>query len=582
MKEINYPKIWGQGSIFASSGLETKTTATNSLVGSLLADRIGFEFKTPIRSFFYFKFKNREEIDNIEFDVITSDLIKGRLTDKLGEEYELLISFWSENTVNVKVCAYLRASFDFDEDMTEQMVDDALTFTRGSEKYAFLENRDGSAIRMAFSYGENAIENVKNAVVSDIESDAKAKLAFYSRLPRPQFKDLDEEMLYYKCFSVMKSMIYSPEGRYKTYWSTPDRYPHKDCWLWDTAFHVVGLKYISPDLAKDAIRAVLTIQHDDGYIPHQFSVDADSAVTQPPVLSWAVYELYKATGNTDLAQEVFDKLAGYLTWDMNNRDVNKNGLLEYEVNEDSVTNRCDESGMDNTPRFDGESKMDCIDFSCFFANDAMCLSKLATAIGRNDDAKYWNDIYEKTKKAINGLLWNDKDDFYYDRRMDGTLCEVKSVSAFLALFAGVCDEKQAQALVEHLDNPNEFGTPFPIPTVSADDKTYPTMDMFRGTVWLNFNYMIADGLEKYGFGEKASYIREKTVEQVKKWYLTDGVIYEFYDSRDKVSPRRLARKGNPLQPYIPDIRIQCVHDFSWGSCFVPDIIIKRNKSDDAR
>ena len=572
MREINYPKIWGQGSIFASSGLETETTAINSLVGSFLADRIGFEFKTPIRSFFYFKLKS---VKNVELDIITSDLVKGKITDENGQEFELIISFYAENTVNVKACANLHASFDFDEDMNEEKYDDVLTFTNGNEEYAFLQKQDGNVVRMAFSYGKDAIENVKNAISSDIEKDAEKKLSFYSKLPRPNFKDDDEEMLYYKCFSVMKSMIYSPEGRYNTYWSTPDRYPHKDCWLWDTAFHAVGLKYISPELAKDAIRAVLTIQHDDGYIPHQFSVDADSAVTQPPVLTWAVYELYKATGETDLAEELFNKLAGYLTWDMKNRDDNKNGLLEYVVNEDSITNRCDESGMDNTPRFDGESKMDCIDFSCFFANDARCLAKLAEAIGRKEDAEYWNGIYKKTKKAINEFLWNDKDKFYYDRRMDGTFCEVKSVSSFLPLFAGICDEKQARYLLEHLNNPKEFGTAFPIATVSADDETYKTMDMFRGTVWLNFNYMIAQGLEEYGFFEKAEYIREITVEQVKKWYLTDGVIYEFYDSRDKVSPRRLARKGNPLQPYIPDVRIQCVHDFSWGSCFVPDIIIKR-------
>ena len=572
MREINYPKIWGQGSIFASSGLETETTATNSLVGSFLADRIGFEFKTPIRAFFYFKLKN---VKNVEFDVVTSDLVKGTITDGNGQDFELIISFYSENTINVKACANLCASFDFNEDMNEEKCGDVLTFVNGNEEYAFLQKQYGNVVRMAFSYGKDAIENVKNAISSNIEEDAEKKLSFYSSLPRPNFKDDDEEMLYYKCFSVMKSMIYSPEGRYKTYWSTPDRYPHKDCWLWDTAFHAVGLKYISPELAEDAIRAVLTIQHDDGYIPHQFSVDADSDITQPPVLTWAVYELYKATGKTDLAEELFDKLAAYLTWDMKNRDDNKNGLLEYVVNEDSVTNRCDESGMDNTPRFDGESKMDCIDFSCFFANDVRCLAKLAHAIGREEDAKYWSGIYEKTKNAINGLLWNDKDNFYYDRRMDGTFCSVKSVSSFLPLFAGICDEKQAKYLLEHLNNPEEFGTAFPITTVSADDKTYKTMDMFRGTVWLNFNYMIAQGLEEYGFYEKAEYIREITVEQVKKWYLTDGVIYEFYDSRDKVSPRRLARKGNPLQPYIPDVRIQCVHDFSWGSCFVPDIIIKR-------
>ena len=101
MKEINYPKIWGQGSIFASSGLEMTTTSTNSLVGSFLGDRIGFEFKTPIRAYFYFKF-NRYDVQNIEFDVITSDLVKGRLQDKNGQSYELVISFWSENTIIVK------------------------------------------------------------------------------------------------------------------------------------------------------------------------------------------------------------------------------------------------------------------------------------------------------------------------------------------------------------------------------------------------------------------------------------------------------------------------------------------------
>lgn len=575
LKTINYPKIWGQGSIFASSGLETCTTATNSLVGSFLADRVGFEFKTPIRACLYFKMK---DMKNIEYEVITSDLVKAIVSVNDGKEYDFIISFYSENTINIKACANMRASFEFDIDMDKQVCGDAVIFSNGNEKYAFIQRNEGQVTRMAYSYGENCMECVNEAVNSDIEADVYKKLEFYGKLPRPEFKDEEEEMLYYKCFSVMKSMVYSPEGRYNTYWSTPDRYPHKDCWLWDTAFHAVGLKYISKELAEDAVRAVLTIQHDNGYIPHQASVDIDSKVTQPPVLAWAVLELYKATGDKTLAEELFDKLAAYLKWDLNNRDDNNNSLLEYVVNEDSITNRCDESGMDNTPRFDNESKMDCIDFSCFLANDARCLSKLAEILGREEDQKYWNDRYNKTKDAINTLLWNDEDKFYYDRRMDGSFSSVKSVVSFLPLFAGVCDSERAKYLVEHLDNPKEFRTAFPIATVSADDKTYVTMDMFRGTVWLNFNYMIAQGLDEYGYHEKAEYLRETTIEQVKKWYLSDGVIYEFYDSRDKVSPRRLSRKGIALQPYLPDVRIQCVRDFSWGCCFIPDIIIKRNNA----
>ena len=42
-------------------------------------------------------------------------------------------------------------------------------------------------------------------------------------------------------------------------------------------------------------------------------------------------------------KELFDKLAAYLKWDMNNRDDNNNGLLEWLL-EDDINCRCGESG----------------------------------------------------------------------------------------------------------------------------------------------------------------------------------------------------------------------------------------------
>ena len=569
---INYPKIWGQGSLFASSGLETNTTHTNSLVGTLLGDRIGVEFKTELRPSLSFKLF---DVKDIVYSIITSDLIKAVVITKEKKAFQFVMTFYSENTVSIKACTNMKASIDFYKDAEMSVQDNGVIVYEGeNEKYAIYQEEADGVVRMAFSYGKDADKDVIEAAKYDIDGDVEKKMSFYSQVPRPEFKDRDEEMLYYKCFSIMKSMVYSPEGRYNCFWTTPDRFPHKDCWLWDTAFHVVGLKYIDMKLAEDAVRAVLLAQHEDGYIPHQFSVDQDSHVTQPPVLSWAVYELYKTSKDTTLAEELFDKLAAYLKWDMNNRDDNKNGLLEWLL-EDDINCRCGESGMDNTPRFDGEDKMDSIDFNAFFANDARCLSKLAGAIGRKEDEAYWGNVYKEMKEKINKYLWDEKEHFYFDRRLDGTFSSCKSVASFLPLLAGVCDEEQAKYLVDHLDNPDEFGTEFPIATVSKDHRTYASMDMFRGTVWLNFNYLIAKGLEDYGYTDKANEIREKTIEMIKKWYLSDGVIYEFYDSRDKVAPRRLSRKGIALQPYLPDLRYQCVRDFSWGTCFVPDMIIKR-------
>lgn len=577
--KINLPNVWGQGAGFSYSGLNGENTFTNSLVGCLLGDCIGVQFKTPVRSYIKFKFKG---VRSVVYDAVTSDLIKAYLIDGEENKYEFNMMYAKENIVVVKTTTRAKMKIEFDEDMNETVIDDVKIYTNDTLKFAYYEKANGEIVQMAFSYGENAEKDAFAACSVDTNAIVKERIAFYEALERPEFKDEDEERLYYKCFSVMKAMIYTPEEPIKTRWTTPDRFPHKRMWLWDSAYHSVGMKYISKEMGEDTIRAMFCQQDKDGYISHSVSpLGRLKGRTQPPLLAWAVYELYKEFNDTAFVSEMFEKLEGYVKWDFKNRDINNNGLLEWVINEkpedgDHIHSRGGESGMDNTPRFDGESRADSIDFSAFIANEARCLSCLAKAIGKEKKAKEWNDIFEKTKAKINELLWDDEDKFYYDRRLsDGTFIKVKSVASFIPLFAGVCDEEKAAYMVEHLKNPNEFGTPFMIPTVSADDKTYKTMDMFRGTVWLNFNYLIAQGLDEYGYNELATELRESTIEMIKKWYLSDGVVYEFYDSGDKVSPSRLPRKGPGMHPYLQGMKLQSVRDFSWGSCFVVDFISKR-------
>jgi neutral trehalase len=293
-----------------------------------------------------------------------------------------------------------------------------------------------------------------------------------------------------------------------------------------------------------------------------------SKITQPPVLAWAALHLYEFGHDKQFLIDAYDRLAKYVEWDLKNRDINGNGLPEWVVTDDPFC-RCDESGMDNTPRFDDVDEMDCIDFAAFLANDMRCLSKIAKIIGKDAESALWEERFNTIKEKINTILWDEEDGFYYDRKLcDGKFHKIKSVASFIPLFAGVCDKEQAAKLVEHLNNPNEFNTAFPIPTISADDKTYHTRDMFRGTVWLNFNYLVELGLREYGFDKEAAELRKKTVDTLKHWYINDGVVYEFYDSMNEFSPSRLSRKGTPLQPYMPEVRLQSVRDFSWGACAV--------------
>ena len=566
---LNLPNVWGQGEIFAFSGLEGECSFFKGICATLMADCLGMEFRNlsskQKRAYFVLKLK---DIYNIYYECITSDMICATIKDLDESTYGLDILFVNQNTILLKSKNRVDARLLFDYDCEIEDKDGVKVYKDKDDVFALAKKSIGDDIFIAASYGENADIDARAALETDTDALILSRIKFYESLPRPAFKDVDEERLYYKCFSILRSTVYSPEGKIDYHSLTPDRFPHRAIWLWDTAYLITGLKYMSYDIAKQAVFAILQCSCEDGFLPHMTSPIFQSKITQPPVLSWAALHLYEYGKDKQFLIDAYDRLARYVEWDLKNRDINGNGLPEWVVSDDPFC-RCDESGMDNTPRFDDVDEMDCIDFAAFLANDMRCLSKIAAIIGKEDESALWQARFETIREKINTILWDEEDGFYYDRKLsDGMFHKVKSVSSFIPLFAGVCDEEKARKLVEHLNNPNEFNTAFPIPTVSADDKTYPTRDMFRGTVWLNFNYLIEMGLREYGYEKEAELLRQKTVDTIKHWYINDGVVYEFYDSMNEFSPSRLSRKGTVLQPYMPEFRYQSVRDFSWGACAV--------------
>ncbi|HVI41527.1 MAG TPA: trehalase family glycosidase, partial [Anaerovoracaceae bacterium] len=193
------------------------------------------------------------------------------------------------------------------------------------------------------------------------------------------------------------------------------------------------------------------------------------------------------------------------------------------------------------------------------------------------EKEFWSGYFTAIKHAVNTLLWDENDHFYYDRDLkSGAFKKVKAVSSFLPLFAGICEPSQAEYLVEYLRSSEYFGSRFPIPSVSMDDPSFGT-DMWRGPVWINYNYMIALGLKDYGYKELAEDILNKTIRMVAFWYAHDGSVYEFYDSTGTKSSRRLNRKGSPIEPNDFHIRMQCIRDYGWSCSLMPEIILEESR-----
>ena len=369
----------------------------------------------------------------------------------------------------------------------------------------------------------------------------------------------------------MKSQLYSAEGNIKRIWSTPDRLPHRNMWLWDSVFHAIGHRHLDTDVAESLILALFDVQQNDGFIPHMAKPYEISSVTQPPVIAWGAYLVYKKSGNKAFLKTVFRHNKAFLLWCSKNRRKSDKELYSWHTNPE-LNNRCDESGMDNSPRFDTENDLFAIDFSCYMANEARFMKIIADELGDKESFEFFDKWYKKIKADINSTLWCEDDGFYYDYDIQlSRLNKIHSVASFLPIFAGVCDEAQCKKLVAHLENPEEFGTEFLIPSISLKDKTFGS-DMWRGPVWINYNYMISKGLIEYGHSVLSQKIKDKTLSVINEWYNRTGTVYEFYDSQNRIPPFCFNRKGAVAEPYDFRIKYQSIRDYGWTSTLAFDML----------
>lgn len=373
-----------------------------------------------------------------------------------------------------------------------------------------------------------------------------------------------------KALSVMKTQVYSPEGRITHRWTTPDRWPHRCMWLWDSVFHAVGWRHVSPELARDAISAVLDMQRADGFVGHAMNPGGVSNITQPPVLALGAKLVHEAVPNLDWIRSLYPKLSSYIDWDLKNRDSDGSGLLEWQIEGDPRC-RCGESGMDNSPRFDAATRMDAVDFNSFIALECEILAEFARMLDLEADAVKWQTMKERICRLISSRLWSDEFGFFVDYDLESDAqSPILASSGFLPLICGAASDAQAKRLAKHLSDARMFGTAFPVPSIAAKDTEHYEKDMWRGPVWINLNWLIANGLDRYGLSEAASVIRERTMREIERCCENYGTLFEFYDDRGEIAPPKLLRKGKCAPQENPFHQV--FHDYGWTASLYVDMV----------
>ncbi len=547
--------IWGYGQLFGYSGIDGVNRHYNDFVGTLTDEEIGirFELKKWIKVHFPVE-------GQINFHAITGDMI-----DAETQRGPFFITF---ATADVLVgYSPVLPEISGEGKLHYQKMRDADVWYNAYDALALQYRQEEQGYKFCICHaiaGGFARVGASYYLDEDVFALKKARYDYFANMP--VCKNKKYEQLYYKALSVNKVNVHTPEGKIPCMWTTPDRVPHRNMWLWDSVFHALAIVNYNKELAKDALRAVLAQSHRDGFIPCTMTPTACDDVTQPQVLAWGVWEVYKKTGDRSFLTESVVALEKYLEWDMKNRDNNGNGLLEWLTEPDVKKCKCGECGLDNSPRFDFDEEMDAMDFSAYLAHDALYLSYIYQELGDGENYHKWQAVYHRLKTQINELLWDEETGAYYDRLFHGKLSRVLTPASFLPLFAKIPSQQQADKMVKTLTNPNLLWTEYPLASVAKNHAAY-SMDMWRGGVWLNLNYFIIKGLKNYGYDDLAEELKNKTLEMVNKWYQKTGAIFEFYAPEGDVAPYQCKRKGKPTTP--PDWRkhVHSIVDFNWSACF---------------
>lgn len=284
-------------------------------------------------------------------------------------------------------------------------------------------------------------------------------------------------------------------------------------WAWDTWRFSAALAKFDPELAKDNIRAMFDYQQPDGMIIDCIYTDPaenNARDSKPPLVSWAVDEIFTHTGDTAFVSEMYPQLMAYYKWWYTKRDHDQNGMCEYGSTDGTLEAAAWESGMDNAIRFD-DTKMlknagaddawsmdqESVDLNAYLALECKLLKKFAGVLGVTFDAP-------DHSAQVADYFFDKEKGFFFDRRLkDGTFIAEPGCEAYTPLWTQVATPEQVTAMMPLLQDTAKFSTYIPFPTVAADNPKYNPKGYWRGPIWLDQTYFAIRGLRNYGYNKLA-------------------------------------------------------------------------------
>jgi neutral trehalase len=104
----------------------------------------------------------------------------------------------------------------------------------------------------------------------------------------------------------------------------------------------------------------------------------------------------------------------------------------------------------------------------------------------------------------------------------------------MPLFAGACTQLQAEKLKAILVHSFKADSYLMCSSSAVDEQAFNPVKYWRGPIWINVNWMLYNGLKRYGFDQLAQQVKSDSLQLVER-----TGFYEYFDPRaDKADQDR--------------------------------------------
>lgn len=253
-------------------------------------------------------------------------------------------------------------------------------------------------------------------------------------------------------------------------------------WLEDGPHESLTIAGDFPEEAKMSHRIFYIHQKPDGQMPAMVTGTGPGyrQIQQVVPIAASAWELSQMTGDEAFLAESFEACAGWEKWLVANRDPKQLDLLEAWCEFDT--------GHDNSPRFAGcprfcpagagvlpENVIPRLapDLSANLYSSRLALADMAGALGRTAEEEQYRLAAERTRVNVEKYCFDPEREFYFDRFHDGSFSPVTGDAGLRVLGEHLPSPDRGKRIFErYILNEKSFWTPFPMPSIAADDPLF--------------------------------------------------------------------------------------------------------------